>query len=1426
MKQTDQQSVQLQRDALGDSTSARVDRVHIFKIRQLVSLLGVFVLLVPLFGFVFDWLYTPQVERNAYANLEVVAKLKSDQITHWLDERYGDSEMLASDPLFASQVAQFIRQDAALSSPIVQRFNSLRDNYHYSKIELLTPEGKSLLASGEASESMQVPANLLDRTMTTRQVLRSDLYLDAKSHIHIEWLVPVIVPDAQRVLAIVVLRVTAQNFIFPLIKTWPAASASSESLLVRREGESVQFLNELRYRPGSAMKFSLPLSDKGLPAAVAMHAAQPGTVEGKDYRGVTVLAAFMQVPETNWSIIAKTDRDEIFAPLHRTVLLVSLMASLAFTSFCALLLLLWRQQQRTHKLELQTSAMEILRESEQRFRSVTQSATDAIISTDSIGNIVSCNPGAEKMFGYRETEIEGRSVMTLMPERHREQQRHKLERMALGQLPHLLGKMLQFVGRRKDGSEFPLEFSLAKWETSAGMFFTGIIRDITERRQAELQLRESEERYRTLAQNIPGLVYRVFVREGAKMTFYNDKFLQMTGYAENELKIGEHCSIEPLILEDDRPGVEDAVAQAVKENRAFTIEYRLKHKSGYVRWMVEYGMPVSGEDGELLYIDGVIFDITERKHAEDLLRDSEERLRAIYNGTMDGIALADLETMQCISGNAAMYRMLGYSQQEFLALKVSDLHRQQDWPEVMLNFEKQARGEIKLASDIPVKRKDGSVFYADINTSPVNFGGKHYLVGNFHDISERKQAEAAVVKLNAELEEKVAVRTAELEKARREAEQANQVKSAFLASMSHEIRTPMNGIIGMLEVLQQSSLTPEQMKTTIIIHDSAFSLLSIINDILDFSRIEADKLQIDNAAICVADVVEATCESIDRIAMKQGIELTMFTDPAIPETLIGDAGRLRQILVNLTNNAVKFSSGLDRQGRVSVRALLVEQTAERAMLAFCVKDNGVGMDQNTIARLFTAFTQADSSTTRIYGGTGLGLAISQQLAHLMGGEIDVQSELGNGALFSVHLPFALPKAQPSGKPPKSPVTGLNCLVVGDKESLVDDFAVYLQYGGAHVERVYDLAAAQRWIDRQWEENHQPGLCVVVIDAPDRKPPIEQLRAAAHAHPEQQTHFVVVERGMRRKGRSVAADLVSLDANGLHRLNFLEAVAIAAGRATAREWKYPPAVGKPVVKPLSREQARLQGQLILVAEDNEINQKVILQQLALLGRTADIADNGREALKRWQSGDYALVLADLHMPEMDGYELTDAIRAAEAAEGKMHTPIIAFTANALKGEDEHCLELGMDDYLSKPVQLVTLQAMLDKWLAVVVAEPGIAQSGSGVAHDTGNAVDVNVLKELVGDDEAMIREFLHDFRDSALQIAAALRSAYAAADAAGAASLAHKLKSSARTVGAMALGELCAEIERVGKAGDNAALAQLLPGFEQALASVEHYLERY
>jgi CheY-like chemotaxis protein len=344
--------------------------------------------------------------------------------------------------------------------------------------------------------------------------------------------------------------------------------------------------------------------------------------------------------------------------------------------------------------------------------------------------------------------------------------------------------------------------------------------------------------------------------------------------------------------------------------------------------------------------------------------------------------------------------------------------------------------------------------------------------------------------------------------------------------------------------------------------------------------------------------------------------------------------------------------------------------------------------------------------------------------------------------------------------------------------------------------------------------YPPGLAVCVVDAGEGPSALGELQGALRerAEPTLKVVLVLIGRGQRRHPRTEAEGIIRIDGNALTRQTLAKAVAIAAGRASA-EPQIPADKRRTMTRPPpSREEALRQHRLILVAEDNHINQKVIQQQLNLLGYAADVAENGREALQRWRSGDYALLFTDLHMPEMDGYDLTLAIRLAES--GRSRTPIIALTANALQGESEHCRAVGMDDYLSKPAPLIELGAMLEKWLPEVATDEPTAMSAP---------LDLSALEALIGPDQCAIQEVLRDFGGSAVRLAAELAGACVALHAADAAAVAHKLKSSARAVGAFNLAELCSAIEDAGSAGDMTALAALFPRFEAEMAAVDGYL---
>ncbi len=709
-------------------------------------------------------------------------------------------------------------------------------------------------------------------------------------------------------------------------------------------------------------------------------------------------------------------------------------------------------------------------------------------------------------------------------------------------------------------------------------------------------------------------------------------------------------------------------------------------------------------------------------------------------------------------------------------------------------------------------------------------------------VATEQRTKTLLVNLAAAHDREIA-KGAQLEQARSDAEAGSRAKSAFLATMSHEIRTPMNGVVGMTEVLMRSTLSADQKEMVSTIRDCSSALLKIIDDILDFSKIEAGKLQIDCVPTSVEDVVDSLASSLATVADARGVALRTYVSPALPENALFDDTRLRGILYNLVGNAIKFSAGRTAvQGHVALRVGVVEGAEPEVRFDIC--DNGIGMSPETLAQLFQPFSQAEASTTRRFGGTGLGLAICRRLVSLMGGRMSVQSEPGQGTTFTVELPLRLVQGAEPRK--RTDLSGVACVIVASSDWRSDDTADYLRHAGAQVEIVESAHDAQRALARAEAPR------VLVHDA---RCSADAVASTASRDGVGISGDVLIAASRSLVMMTRAGNTVSIGAQALRRRVLVDAVALAAGRGDGRSLS-PSHNDDELVARTSADD----GIMLLVAEDDEINRRVISRQLALLGYAADIAVDGEQALEMWNAKPYTLVLTDLHMPKRDGYELAQAIRAEEAMDARARVPIVALTANAITGEANRAKALGIDDYLTKPLKLDLLAQALAQWTmsqrgakqanagdeaadagerAPQLASPSLPSAGASASSHASHAshasqisepaspnsfdeaeagaieaiVNINVLKGIVGDDMETVQALLIEYAECSAELADQLRARLADGRAREAAAIAHKLKSSSRSIGALPLGELCAEIEEEASKAEANGLDRLGARFD-------------
>ncbi|MCC7016633.1 MAG: PAS-domain containing protein [Rhodospirillales bacterium] len=847
------------------------------------------------------------------------------------------------------------------------------------------------------------------------------------------------------------------------------------------------------------------------------------------------------------------------------------------------------------------------------------------------------------------------------------------------------------------------------------------------------------------------------------------------------------------------PGeVETQVGERLAAFREFR-PHRFERTRPDGRVIEVHGTPIDGGGMVTTYTD-----ITERKRAESALAASERKIRRILETSNEGFWVADNDRIT-VEVNDAMCQILGRPRDEILGKSIFDFVDEKN-RQIFIEQAIKRRGLGESGSyEIELRRPDGSGVPCHLNATPIR-DESGVQTGSFAmvtDITFRKKAER------------------ELIAAKEQAEAATQAKAAFLATMSHEIRTPMNGVIGMVDLMRQTKLDDDQRQMVGTIRDSAFALLTIINDILDLSKIEAGKLELERVPLSVRDVVEGVGELLATDARKKGFPLVTHVDPEIPDGVLGDQVRLRQVLFNLTGNAVKFTE----KGRVLVCADRVPGGDEgAAMVRFQVIDSGIGIPEAARAELFKEFSQAETSTARRFGGTGLGLAICQRLVRIMGGEIEVESEPGRGSTFSFVVGFPL---APAGaiRSDGHDLSGLRALIVTGQETISGLIARYLEHWKAETAILNDIDRA-REVALAAAAAGAPFDIVVLGSAWSiemRKRVIDSFGAVDSLR---NVRFLLLSPGRTKAERKELRNAIYVDSDPLRRSAFIRAAAAAVGRASP-EIEY---AGIETALPAGRiptvAEAAAEGRLILVAEDNVTNRDVLRRQLDLLGYAAEFVNDGKAALAALGEKPYALLLTDCHMPNMDGFELTKVIRAREAGTAT-HLPIIAITASVMKVEVERCFGSGMNDFLAKPLEASRLKEMLRKWMPVPARakaetkSAGVGRPASAAPGCSADAaiLDLSYLKKSFGDDAGTIKEILVSYVGPSTGIVEGLETAFARRDAAAVGEAAHKLKSSSRAIGAHALAEVCEALEGAGRGGDWNGVESGVPKLRSVFAAV-------
>ncbi|MEZ6145533.1 MAG: response regulator [Planctomycetaceae bacterium] len=888
-----------------------------------------------------------------------------------------------------------------------------------------------------------------------------------------------------------------------------------------------------------------------------------------------------------------------------------------------------------------------------------------------------------------------------------------------------------------------------------------------EKKWADRQLRVLEAAYDSLVQNLPvGLIRKDL---NGVFEFVNRPVCKEFGSTLEEVVGKTDYDFFPNELAEKYRADDQAV---ISSREVFEDIESHRTPEGDWRYVHVIKAPVIDSEGEVIGVQLIFWDETDRKRAEEELKSSEARKRAIFETSLDCLIISD-ESGQIVEFNRAAEQTLGYHRTDALGKNM-----------IELLFAGASHGVVSQLSlfgeegtllgkrlEVPLVRRDGEQFIAEMAMQPIPLEGTVHYATVLHDITNRKRNEAA------------------LKKAKEAAEAASRAKSAFLANMSHEIRTPMNAILGMTSLVLDTELQPDQRENLLIVQDSTESLLSLINDILDFSKIEAGRLDLHPATFSLRDRIGDTMKSLGNRAHDKGLELACHISSDVPDRLIGDVGRLRQVIINLIGNAIKFTD----VGEVVLDIALESRDQDVATLQFTVSDTGIGIPADRQDGIFEVFEQVDSSTTRRFGGTGLGLAISTRLVQLMGGRIWVESQVGTGSTFRFTARLGVAE-QLLGKPEEQAsesLRELSVLLVDDNSTNLRILQEMLKNWGMQVAVAGNAQDALRIVRDSEATDHQIQLLLTDAHMPhaDGFWLTEQVRQESSL-----SHLkVMILTSGDAAGdfdRSKELQVSRFMTKPVKQSELLDAIGAAFGiSALLRESET--AEERPVI--------HVRGLKILLAEDSLANQKLALGLLAKHDHHVTVAADGVAALDHWKSQHFDLILMDVQMPHMDGLEATRLIRKREEA-SRRHIPIIAMTAHAMRGDQELCLDSGMDAYVAKPIRPHDLFTAIDRFADEILLNRPTPPPPSEPAMTTTKEIDWASALEVVQQDKDLLIEVVDAVLEEVPQLMSTLHQAIKAQDTQTVQRMAHTVKGNMRTFQTQSGIQVAEQLEREARQG--------------------------